>query len=100
MGDKIKLLDPSAIAEDPLVITNNRLHSPEILLQYTNIDIIKSDVFIFGLCMLQAALLIDFSVEFGQRIDKTRIKLYLETVEQIYDSQFTDMLRLMLESNP
>ena len=62
LGERIKLLDPSAIAEDPLVITNNRLHSPEILLQNHDIDIIKSDVFIFGLCMLQAALLIDFSV--------------------------------------
>ena len=31
LGEKIKLLDPSAIAEDPLLVTDNRLYSPEVL---------------------------------------------------------------------
>jgi len=58
LGEKIKLLDPSAIAEDHFIITDNRLYSPEVLEERDCIDILESDVFIFGLCLLQAALLI------------------------------------------
>lgn len=85
LGERVKLLDPSAIAEDPLQVTNNRLHSPEILLEYSDVDILKSDVFIFGLCILQASLLIDFTPEFGRRIDETRLRIYLQSVDEMYE---------------
>lgn len=49
---RIKLLDPSAVAEDPLAVTPHKLYSPEVINQYSSINILKSDVFVLGLCLL------------------------------------------------
>jgi hypothetical protein len=86
LGERIKLLDPSAIAEDPLLVTENRLYSPEVLMEQEGIDILKSDVFIFGLCLLQAALLIEFMPDFLQNLDETRLRIYLNNVEKLYQA--------------
>lgn len=52
IDNKIKLIDPSAVAEDPLVLTPHRLYSPEVINHHSSINILKSDVFVLGLCLL------------------------------------------------
>jgi len=46
------LLDPSAVAEDPHTLVPNRLYSPEVIYQQDPIDILKSDVYVLGLCII------------------------------------------------
>ena len=61
-----------------MLIRKDRLYSPEILLGYEGIDILKSDVYVFGLCLLEAGLLINFCCELNQnKYDETKIKVYL-----------------------
>lgn len=100
LGEKVKLLDPSAIAEDPLNINGNRLYSPQILNYEENVDIIKSDVFVFGLCLLEAALLLDFNAENRINFDQTRLKIYLNSISEMYEPEFRDLLAKMLEYYP
>jgi hypothetical protein len=83
-GGKIRLLDPSAIAEDPLAIAHHRLYSPEILNGHDEVDILKSDVYVFGLCILEVALLVDLAHDSRGRYDATRINIYLEKMEALY----------------
>ena len=52
IDEGVKLMDPSAIAEDPLSVTSGRLYSPEIVKGYEEIDILRSDVFVLGLCLI------------------------------------------------
>jgi hypothetical protein len=66
----VKILDPSATASDPLLISEGRLYSPEILNDQENIDIFKSDVYIIGLIMLECGLLVDLSKEVEPNLDK------------------------------
>ena len=55
---KITLIDPSVIAEDPLTLAPHRLYSPEVIRGHSDIDIVKSDVYVLGLCLLEAILLV------------------------------------------
>jgi hypothetical protein len=70
-------LDPSAVAEDPHTLVPHRLYSPEVIYQQDPIDIIKSDVYVLGLCIIEAVLLVSLSSEAKPRYDETKIKVYL-----------------------
>jgi hypothetical protein len=61
VDQQIKIIDPSATAMDPLMITEGRLYSPEIIAQEDEIDMFKSDVYVFALCIMEVVLLTDFS---------------------------------------
>ena len=74
---KIRLIDPSAIAQDPFSLTPHRLYSPEVIRQLPDIDILKSDVFALALLILEAALLVPLSNESMPEYDLTKINLYL-----------------------
>jgi len=52
IDEKVKIIDPSAVGEDPMMISSNRLYSPEILIGEEDVDILKSDVYVLGLCIL------------------------------------------------
>ena len=65
---KVKLLDPSAVGEDPLNLMSHRLYSPEVISQQST-DIIKSDVYVLGLCIIEAVLLISLSSEAHPKYD-------------------------------
>ena len=47
-------------------------------------DILKSDVFVLGLCILEAVLLIPLSSDDLPKYDETRIKIYNQQAEDLY----------------
>ena len=100
IDEGIRLLDPSATAEDPLVLAPNRLYSPEILAQYEDVDILKSDVFVLGLCLIEASLLLTLSGPAPPRYDPTRLGLYVQRVRKIYGEELADVISAMLQYHP
>jgi hypothetical protein len=97
---KIKLLDPSAVAEDPLTLGPHRLYSPEVINRREPIDILKSDVFVLGLCIVEAVLLVSLSNEAMPKYDETKLRIYLVQVEQLYGSELALLIGQMLSYSP
>lgn len=64
---------------DPMMIAEGRLYSPEILHHENEIDILKSDVYVTGLIILECGLLLDLSAE-----ENPDLSHYFDMFSQIY----------------
>ena len=51
----IRLMDPSAYNLAPMNVSRLSIHSPEIADSAPEIDFYQSDVYLLGLCLLEAA---------------------------------------------
>lgn len=58
VSDQIRLMDPSAFNLAPVDISRISYHSPQIASVESDIDFNQSDVYLLGLCMVEAASLV------------------------------------------
>jgi serine/threonine protein kinase len=86
-------MDPSAYNLAPIDISRISYHSPEIAGTEPDIDFSQSDVYLLGLCMLEAASL----VILDNRTGKEAIDLILKAVSERYSSELIHVLSHLLK---
>ena len=88
-------MDPSATATNPLLITEKRLYPPEIINNWEEIDMFKSDIYVLGWLIIECGWLVDLSLE-----EEPDLSYYLEKFTDQYSEDLCKLLESMLEIEP
>lgn len=86
-------MNPSAFTLAPVNVSRISFQSPQITATDKQIDFNQSDVYLLGLCILEAAAL----TKIDNKANKDDVQRLLEYVRQQYSSQMIHVLQHMLK---